>query len=169
MREIVITVDFLHIAALDAALKSALPGKVPGLSAPIGANGQVLSRSNPDSSGNTTLTLGQVRLHLEDAATPADETTASDLALAHDPVFLSVDKTTITAANPPTDMATVTVRAPKPEAAPVTLLVAGAPVPVTLVGGVGTVTISSADPASIAVSVQNPANRSTDELVIEAN
>jgi hypothetical protein len=168
MREIIVTIDFLHIEAFDATLKAALPGKVLGVSAPIGVNGQVLSRSNPDGSGNTTLLLGQVRVHLDDAATPTDEITIAGLAQAHDPVYLSTDKTVIVAVNPPTDSATVTVRAPKAGAAPVTLLVAGSAVPVTLTGGVGTLAISSADPASIAIGVQTPGNRSTDQLVIQA-
>ncbi len=168
MREIQVTIDFLHLSAFDTALKAALPGKVLGVSAPIAANGQVLSRSNPDGNASTVITLGQVHVHLDDSATAADETAIASIAQAHDPVFLSVDKTAIAAANPPTDAATVTIRAPKAGAAPVTLLVAGSPVPVTLVGGVGTLAISSADPASIAVGVQAPANRSTDQLVIQA-
>jgi hypothetical protein len=87
-------------------------------------------------------------------------------ANAHDPVILSVDRTSI-----PADGATeavVTVRAPKPGAAAVSLLVAGSPIAVTLTNGVGTIRITSADPASIPVSVQNPANRSTDSLTVEA-
>jgi hypothetical protein len=169
MREIVVTIDYLHIEAFDAALKAALPGKALGVSAPIGADGQVLSRSNPDANGNTTIALGRVRVHLDDTATAADETTIAGIAQAHDPVLLSADRTTIVAANPPTDTAMVTVRALKAGAGPITLLVAGTAAPVPLTGGVGTLAISSADPATIAVSVQNPSNRSTDLVLIEAN
>jgi hypothetical protein len=168
MRDLTVTMDFLHIAAFDAALRAALPGKIVGVSAPVAANGHVLSRANAGQSGNRTLLVGQVRVHLDDTATPADEALVNGLALAHDPVFLSVDKTTILAAHAPTDAVTVSVWSPKMGAAPVTLIIARTAVPVTLTEGIGTVVINSADPASVGVSLQNPANRSTDQLVIEA-
>jgi hypothetical protein len=85
---------------------------------------------------------------------------------AHDPVFISADKTVITANG--IDAAIITVSAPKQAAAAVSLLVAGTIVPVSLTNGVGTVEIASDDPASILVSVQNPTNRCLDTITIEA-
>lgn len=108
-----------------------------------------------------------ISLWLDDSASAADQTTAANLAAAHDPVHLSIDKTTITANG--TDAATVTVRAGKPGAAAVTLLINGAtdwPIPLT--NGVGTDTLTALDAGTITITVKNPANRSTDSLVIEA-
>jgi hypothetical protein len=146
MKELNITLTSVHPAALDAALRAALPGKVFGISS-----------------------YGSVRpisIWLDDSVTPVDEATAASIANGHDPVFLSVDRATIQANG--TDAATITVSASRPGAAAVTLLVAGSAVPVTLSGGVGAIQIASADPASILISVQNPSNRSTDQITVEA-
>ncbi len=141
-----------HAGGLGEALKASLPGLIIGVS-----------------------TYGEpnrpVSMWLDDAATAEDQSTAQTVAGGHDPVFLSVDKTQIAANG--MDMATITVRAPKQDAAAVTLLVsanggAAVELPITLTGGVGTDTITSLDPATITVSVKNPANRSTDQLVIQA-
>lgn len=108
-----------------------------------------------------------ISLWLDDSASGADETTAASLTAAHDPVHLSVDKATITANG--TDAATVTVRAGKPGAAAITLLVNGVTDwPIALTGGVGTDTLTALDAGTITITVKNPANRSTDQLVIEA-
>src|SRR5262249_37575516 len=96
----------------------------------------------------------------------ADDTLATLTANSHDPVFLSVDRQTITADG--LDAATVTVRALKADAAPIILLVAGTAVPVTLTNGLGQVTIRSSDPATLAISLQNPQNRTTDQIVVTA-
>ncbi len=146
MRELNMTLDAVHPAALDAALRAALPGKVVGVS--------TYDPARP------------ISIWLDDSATPDDEASAASLAAAHDPIFLSADRQNIAADG--SDAASLTVSAPKPDAAPVTLLVAGTVVPVTLTDGVGTLSIVSADPTTIAVSVQNAANRSTDQLTIEA-
>ncbi len=146
MRELNMTPGAVHIGALDATLKAAVPGKVIGV-----------STYGPDR---------PISIWMQDSATPSDETTLTTLAAAHDPVYLSVDKPAITADG--SDTATITVNASKPGAAPVSLLVAGVVVPVTLVNGIGTVTITSADPASIPISVQNAANRTTDQVIVTA-
>jgi hypothetical protein len=148
MREYNVTLDIeVNPGGLDAALRSALGSLVNGLS-----------------------TYGPTRptsIWLDDAATSGDDTTASTVATTHDPVFLSAERLTIPADG--TTAATITVRAPRSGAAPVVLLVAGVAVPVTLTAGVGTINITSADPALIEVSVQNAANRSSDSLTVEAN
>jgi hypothetical protein len=146
MRELNVTLGAMHPAALDAVLRAALPGRVVGVS--------TYDPARP------------ISIWLDDSATPDDETSASGLAAAHDPVFLSADRQSIAADG--SDAAILAVNAPKPGAAPVTLLVAGTAVPVTLTDGVGTLSIVSADPTTIAVSVQNAANRSTDQLTIQA-
>lgn len=146
MKELNATVDNLNAAALDAALRAALPGKVFGVSG----------------YGSSRL----VSIWLDDATAAADETTALTLAAAHDPVFVSVDKTTIQADG--TDTATISIRAPKPGAAPVSLLMDGTPVSVSLSSGVGSITLTSADPVQLTVGVQNAANRFVGQFVIEA-
>jgi hypothetical protein len=128
----------IQIAALDTALRAALPGKVFGVS-----------------------TYGPTRpisIWLEDTTTPTDEGTALAIAANHDPIFLASDKTAISADG--SDHAAITVTAPRFDAAPVTLLIAGVAVPVTMTGGVGTVEITAIDPGTIPVSVQSPDNRS---------
>jgi hypothetical protein len=152
MKERNVTLADVHPAALDAALHAALPGRVLGIS-----------------------TYGAARplsIWLDDGATPLDETAATAIASAHDPVFLAADRPleagrALIQANG-TDAVTITVSAPKPGAAAVTLLVAGSTVPVPLSGGLGAIQITSADPASIPISVSNPSNRSTDQITVEA-
>jgi hypothetical protein len=146
MREVNLTLASIHSDALTVAIRSAL-----------GAN-KALGISTYGSSR-------PISIWLADTATPPDDQQAAAVALAHDPVFLSVDKGHIAADG--IDTATIHVFAPKPGAA-VTLLIGNTPVPVTLTGGMGSITIVSIDPATIPVSVQNPANRSTDSVIVEA-
>jgi hypothetical protein len=146
MKELTTTVDHLNAAALDAVLRAALPGKVFGISD--------YGSSRP------------VSIWLDETITPADETTALNLAAAHDPVFVSIDKTTIRANG--TDTATISVSAPKSGAASVSLLIDGTPVPVLMSSGVGSITLTSADPVQLTVGVQNGANRFVGQFVIEA-
>jgi hypothetical protein len=92
----------------------------------------------------------------------ADAQTVID---AHDPIFIDVDKTQIAADG--ADTATVTVRAPKPGAAPVTLDINGQQVAVELTGGTGNIEITAIDPVSIGVGVANPENRCAETLTIQ--
>src|SRR5205085_627796 len=134
----------VHTAALDAALRAVLPGKIVGVS-----------------------TYGPARpisIWMDDSAIGADDTAAAGIAALHDPVFLSADKDSIQADG--SDTVTLMVTTTNPAAAGVSLLINGAAVPVTLNSGAGTVQIASADPLTITVSVQDPANRSTDHIVI---
>lgn len=130
--------------ALDLALRTALPAILIGVSS-----------YGPDR---------PVAIWLNEAATAGDIATAQAIASAHDPVFMTVDKISIAADG--IDSATITVRA---AGAPVTLLVDSTPVPVTLNGRIGTLAITSLDPALIRVAVQAAANRTTDQLVVEAH
>lgn len=146
MREINVSIANIHPGGLDVALKAALAAKCFGLS-----------------------TYGPARpisIWLDDSTTGADDTTAQNIINAHDPVFLNVDRTTIKADN--ADTATITISAPKANAAPVTLLIGGNAVLVALTNGVGTLQITSAAPTIITISVQNPQNRTSDTLAIEA-
>jgi hypothetical protein len=138
------TNDLVDLMALTAALLAELPDIADGVS-----------------TGSTIPT----RVHLRDKATEDDIDSAQAVLDAHDPVFLSVDKTVIVGDG--VDTATIMVTAPKVDAAPVVLLVEGTPVAVALVDGIGIVTINS-DPATIHVLVQDAENRSSDALVIEA-
>src|SRR4051794_36039761 len=117
----------IQTGALDTALKTALPGKVIGVS--------TYGPSRP------------ISIWMDDSALPADDTAALNIAAAHDPVFLAVYKGTIAADG--IDAATITISAPKASAAGVTLLVNGSAVPVTLSSGSGSVQITSADPQTI--------------------
>ena len=145
-QEVNATLTAWHEKALHAALKAALNSKCFGLS---------------------TYGPGRdISIWLDDSAGQADLDSAAALAAAHDPVYLTVDKTTITANG--TDAATVTVRAGKPGAAAVTLLVNGVDWNITVTDGVGSDSLTSLDPVTITISVKNPANRSTDVLTVEA-
>lgn len=146
MKEQNVSLANVHTGALDTALRLALPGKITGVS--------------------TYNALQPLSIWLDESSSAEDESVAANITLAHDPVFLSVDKPTIQANG--TDTATVTVRAPKPGAAAVTLSVNGVEYPVALVDGAATEPISSLDPITITITVKNPANRSTDMLTIQA-
>lgn len=147
MQEVNATLTAWQTDVLDAALKAALGAKCYGLS---------------------TYGPGRdISIWLDDTAVQADKDSAAALAAAHDPVSITVDKTTILANG--TDAATVTVRAPKPGAAAVTLLVNGVTDwPITMANGLGVDSLTSLDPVTITISVKNPANRSTDVLTVEA-
>lgn len=147
MQEINATLTAWREEALHAALKTALGAKCYGIS---------------------TYGPGRdISIWLDDTAAQADLDTAAALAAAHDPVSITVDKTTILANG--ADAATVTVRAGKPGAAAVTLLINGVTDwAFTLTDGVGTDTLVSLDPATITLTVKNGSNRSTDSLTIEA-
>ncbi len=95
-----------------------------------------------------------------------DEAAAIVVITTHDPVLLTVNKTTIDADG--ADTAVLTVRTYRADAEPVTVLVNDTPVAVTLVDGVGTLEITSDDPTVITLAVQNPDNRTTDTFTVEA-
>lgn len=141
----------INLMGLDTALKAALGSKCFGVS-----------------------TYGPARpvsVWYDDTVTPADMTTASNLATAHDPVNLATDKTTVQADG--NDTATISVSAPKPGAAAVTLVctkpdASQVTQAVTLVAGAGTVQFKTIVPGTYTVTVQNPANRSGDTITIEA-
>lgn len=144
-----------HPAALDAALRAALPGQVIGLRA--------YDQSQP------------VYVYLDDATGPTEDGSVQATGSAHDPVFLSVDRTAIIAANPPSDLATVTARAPNPNAAAITLQWSGDggltwtdwPMP-ALSAGLTADTFGALDPGAYLIRVKNADNRSTDQLTITA-
>jgi hypothetical protein len=144
MQEIKLTLPAVHVAALDAALRAVCP-KVIGVS---------------------LYSDGAVSVWLEDTASDSERAAVQASAAAHDPVFLTADRAAIAADD--TDTAAVHVRAPHPAAAAVTLLVGGQPVPVALTAGEAVLWLSSADPVQIVVTLQQPANRTTDSLVISA-
>jgi len=146
MLEVNVTISYIHSDGLTAALQSAL-----GTNKALGVSSYGSNRP--------------ISVWLADSASPLEQQQAAVVAQAHDPVFLSVDKTHVAANG--VDTAIVTVFAPKP-AALVTLLIGSTSVPVTLANGVGSISIVSNDPASIPISVQNPANRTTDTLIVEA-
>src|SRR5690349_3598734 len=121
MQDHILTVQYLRADALHAALVGALGAKIVTTAASIDpVTKRVKSVSNPDENGQTVTTYDQVLCRLDDSATPGDLATADSVAAAHDPVFLSVDKAIIAADG--VETATITVLAPKPGAAPVTLV-----------------------------------------------
>ena len=152
MKEVNVTLTTVHPAALDAALHAALPGRVSGISS--------YGSARP------------LSIWLDDSVTPLDEATVTAVAETHDPVFLSADRPLeagrVLIQADGMDTVTITVSAPRSDAAAVTLLVAGIAVPIALSGGIGAIQITSADPASVLVDVQNPSNRSTDQIIVEA-
>lgn len=147
MQEVNATLTAWREEALHAALKTALGAKCYGIS---------------------TYGPGRdISIWMDDTAVQAEKDSAAALAAAHDPVFLSVDKTTIVANG--TDAATVTVRAPKPGAAAVTLLINGVTEwTFTLTDGVGTDTLTALDAGIITLTCKDSSNRTTDVLTVEA-
>lgn len=131
--------DGIHDGALHQALKTAMGARFVGIS-----------------------TYGAGRPFSVWLASPTDEAAAIAVITAHDPVRLSVDTPSITADG--IDTANVLIQTIRPDAAPVTLLVNGTPVRVQG----GAIQISSDDPTTITITVQNPANRTTDTLIVEA-
>lgn len=153
MHQLNVTLPYVHIGAISNILTG---GKIIGFS-------DYGDRTRP------------ISIWMDDSATGADDSAAIALANAHDPVSLSVDKTSIQANG--TDVATITVNAPKQGAAAVTITVtvtspggsvSSVDVPITLTNGVGSDTITSLDPCTITVTVKNPSNRSTDVITITA-
>ncbi len=145
MREFNSPLAFVHTAALDQALKTALPGKVIGVS--------TYGAERP------------IAVWMQDDTTPADDTAVQAILDAHDPVFLGMDKTLIRADGQ--DAVLLTIYAPRAGAADVTPVVAGQDVPLTLVNGLASDTLTALDPGAIIVTVKNGANRSTDSLMIQ--
>ena len=102
----------------------------------------------------------------------ADETSLDELQAArevieqHDPVLLATTAAVIAADGE--QVARIDVLAPKPDAAPVVLLLNDLEVPVEMTGGSGTVEFASADPQLIQVWVKDGANRSTSVLTVRA-
>lgn len=142
MNELNVVLARVHPNTLKAALVAELGDKCPGVS--------TYGNDRP------------ISIWLEDEATAEDFSTAEMIAAAHDPVFISANKTRIVADG--SDTAIVTVYAQNA----VNLLIAGVSVPVPIINGLGIAQIVSNDPASIEVTVENPDNRTTDRIIIEA-
>lgn len=141
-----------QLGALSNAIKAALPSAVDGLSA-YGPNRAIdmLYQGNI-----ATLTAPQ-------------ETTAQGIFDAHDPVYLTVDKNSVIADG--TDTATITVTAPKVGAAAITLVCTkpdGTTTTdlITMTNGVGTTTFKTSLAGAYTITLQNPTNRTTDQLTI---
>lgn len=107
--------------------------------------------------GVSTFGSGPVALWMDDSAVQADIDLATTTALAHDPIFLSIDKTTINADG--IDTATLTVMVTKVNAAAVIITINGVDYLLAFTNGVATVQINSADPGTFVISVKNPTNR----------
>lgn len=137
--------EAVNFWALDAAIRAELGEAVSGIS--LGA---------PDPEGR------RLRVHFTDTPTPEQEAAAGAVIDAHDPVFLSVDKTTIQADG--IDEAVVTIRA----ASPVTLIVNGQDVAVELENGVGELGVTSDGPQTIRIVVKDGVNRCLDVLEVRA-
>lgn len=143
-----------NLDALNAAVVGALPTKVDSF------------QTYGDERPFTFLLVG-----IPVTFSPADEVTVQGILNAHDPVFLTVDKVQVQAND--VDTFTVTVNAPRPGAAPVSLTVSvnggvAVVVPVTLTNGVGTSSFTAKDPGTITIAVQNPGNRYAGNLTVKA-
>jgi hypothetical protein len=136
---------------LDAALRAAIGPSVQGLS----TYGKV---SRP------------VSVWFDDGTPKAVLDSAQAVVQAHDPVFLTADKTVVNADG--VDIATIAVAAPKTGAAPVTIQCKkpdGTTITqlVTFAGGLGTIPFRTALPGDYVISVLNPGTRTTDQLTIK--
>lgn len=148
------TLAYYNDAALSAALAAALPGVVDSIS-----------------TFGPTRPIIMYLLGNEPVLTAPQQATAQGVFDAHDPVFLSVDKKSVAADG--TDQITITVSAPKPGAAAITLICTkpdGGTVTqsVSLTAGVGTTTFKTRVPGDYTITLQSPANRTTDSLSIQA-
>lgn len=146
-------------SALSQALTAVLPAVMAG--------GGIQAHTDP---ANAVIG-GMIDVNIADNATASDKANITGIINAHDPVFLTVDKTRLKADD--TERCTINVTAPKPGAAAVVLSIScngSAPVdfPVSLAGGVGSDYFTCKDPASITIRVKNGANRSVDILTVEA-
>lgn len=95
------------------------------------------------------------------------QTLWDNLVALQDPVYIAVNKLTFTADG--LDSVQITVAAPKPGAAAVSLNLGGslpATIPVTLTGGVGVITVKSNMAGLIGITVAAGDNRNIDTLVI---
>jgi len=145
----------MDFEALDAALRAALGEDMVGISWGI------------DHDGN------ELRVHVVAFPDTATTDAANAVIAAHDPVLLQADKTSITpygdGAPESADRATITVWAPREDAAPVVLMVEGQEVALdTSVDGTDTVEIISQGSGVIDISVKNPTNRCSRTLSIVA-
>lgn len=145
---------YYNTASLSSALIAALPGVVDSLST-YGPNRAI-----------DMLLLGNPAV-----LTAPQEITAQNIFNAHDPVFITADKTGIQSDG--SDTATITVNAPKPGAAAINLICTkpdGTTIvqAVALVGGVGTTTFKTKIEGTYTITLQNAANRTTDSLTIQA-
>lgn len=145
MIEVNAAIGEIHLGALDAALRSALGDKIIGLS--------TYGSDRP------------ISVWMTDAATSEDVAVAQSVVVAHDPVFLSVDKTSIV--NDGVDEATIIVQAVRPDPAPVILIADGYEVPVSLENGVGSLSVSSIDAGIMVWAVKDAGNRTADKVQIE--
>lgn len=153
MQELNVSIPYwpINLTGLDTAIKAALGAKCYGVS--------IYGAGRP------------ISVWFDGTATPADLTTATNLANAHDPVMLGADKGVIISDG--NDTVTITVATPKPGAAAVTLVCtkpdsSQVTQAVTLNAGAGTVAFKTIIPGTYIITVQNPANRSGDSLAIEA-
>lgn len=146
------TLPFYHTVALSNALKAALAAAVDGIS--------VYGPSRPID----MLWLGNAAI-----LTAPQEVTAQAIFDAHDPVFLTVDKTSVLADG--TDTAIISVSAPKVGAAGVTLICTkpdGGTVTqvISMTNGAGSTTFQTSLAGPYTITLQNPSNRTTDQLLI---
>lgn len=90
---------------------------------------------------------------------------------AHDPVFITIAPSNIAANG--VDAATITVTTVRPAPAPVILLIGGTEVPITLVNGgdsvgVGSVSVTSVDAATIPIALKDGAFRNPAVSLLQA-
>jgi hypothetical protein len=148
------TLAFYNTPALHSALVTALPGVVDSISA-----------YGPDRPIDLWL-AGQGAI-----LSAPQQVTAQGIFDNHDPVFLSANKTIIQADG--TETVTITVSAPKQGAAATTVICTkpdGTTLTqaVALTLGVGTTTLKTKIEGTYTITLQNPSNRTTDSLTIQA-
>lgn len=144
--------QYFHTGALSEALKGALVGIVDAVST-FGVSRPIkLLKDGQDAVLN-----------------PAQELIAQGVFDAHDPVFITCPVSAVYADGATT--ATITVNAPKPGADSITLVCTkpdGSTLTkaVSMVGGVGSVPFKTSVGGTYTITLQNPSNRTTDQVVI---
>lgn len=145
---------YYHTTALGNALKAAVPSAIDAISA-----------------YGPTRPISMLWLGNDAVLTAPQEATAQAIFDAHDPVFLSADKLSVLSDG--SDIITITVSAPKTGAAAVTLICTkpdgtALTQAVPLTSGVGTTTFKTKIEGVYLITLQNPSNRTTDQLTLTA-
>lgn len=85
MKAITIKLDRVYVPRLDADLRAALGDKYQGVNIPVGTDGKVTLRHNPDENGNRKIVDGEGLAYLADGTSDDDVALLQATVAKHDP------------------------------------------------------------------------------------